>query len=139
MNINKSLKIALYCTVLFLLIGGIIAVSEQTKSELKNNTIVTQNKTLNQPIYPVHSPTGQMINPFSGSTVNITELENVTIVKNGTIQLPNNTHGMARVKAFEEARGNLIRELNMSHDEWFRIECKSNGECTYQVIKNRNI
>jgi hypothetical protein len=138
MKIHKSLKTALYCTVLFLFIGGIIAVSEQTRSELKNNTVVTQNKTLNQPINPVQ-PTGQMINPFSGNPVNITELENVTIVKNGTIQLPNNTSGMARYKAFSKARGDLIRELNMSHDEWFRIECKSNGECTYQVIKSRNI
>jgi len=49
MKIHQSLKIALYCVVLFLFIGGSIAVSEQTKSELKNNTAVTQNKTLNHP------------------------------------------------------------------------------------------
>ncbi len=126
--IEKSkniIKIGLVCVVLLSFIGGSIAMAEQT-----NTTVIQNESKYKQPEHPINS--GQVITP-SGRIVNITELENVTVVKNGTIQLPNNTYGMARYKAFEKARGNLIRELNMSHDEWFRIECKSNGECTYQV------
>lgn len=91
---SKSIiKIGLVCVVLLSFIGGSIAIAGQTTSELKNNTAITQNK-INQPINAAQ-PTGQMINPFTGNPVNITELENVTIIKNGTIQLQNNTYGMA--------------------------------------------
>ncbi len=139
MKIHKSLKITLYCAVLFLFIGGIIAVSEQTKSELKNNTAVMQNKTLNQPINPAQ-PTGQMINPFSGNPVNTTEIENVTIVKNGTFDIPKGLHGMAFAKAVQEAQSKLHREVNLTQDEWMRTECNATssitGKCTYQIIKS---
>ena len=46
--------------------------------------------------------------------------------------------GMARYEALKKARRNLTHELNISHDELLRTECKSNGECTYQIIRNQN-
>lgn len=136
---NKPIKIALSCAVILLLFigGSIAAVSDQTNSRITNTAIIkneSKYKQLELPINPVHLLPGQMITP-SGRIVNRTDLENLSIIKIGTIKLPNGTHGMARIKAFEEARGNLVRELNMSHDEWLRTECNATGECIYQVIK----
>lgn len=139
---NKPIKIALSCTIILLFIGGSIAVSEQTKFENRTDTAVIKNgskdKQLELTINPVHLLPGQMRTP-GGRIVNRTELENLSIIKSGIIKLPNGAHGMARKKAFEEARGNLVRELNMSHDEWLRTECNATGECTYQVIKKHNV
>ncbi len=112
MKTHKSLKIALYGAVLFLFIGSIIAVAEQTKFELKTNTTVTQNKQLNHPINPVHLLPGQAIIP-GGRIVNISDL-NAPVIKSGNITLSNasTTQGMARINAIHDAKWHLRQTLN---------------------------
>ncbi|VVB90381.1 Uncharacterised protein [uncultured archaeon] len=135
MKIYKSLKIVLYCAVLFLFfIGGSIAVSEQTKSELKINTAVTQNKTLDRPINPVHLLPGQEILP-NGVIVNISDL-NASIIKSGNITLSNaSTQGMARINAIHEAEWHLRQTLNLSRNDVLSMACNAAGECSYKVTK----
>ncbi|SNQ58934.1 hypothetical protein [Candidatus Methanoperedens nitratireducens] len=120
---------------MLLFIGGSIAVSEQTKSELKNNTAVTKNKTLNHPINPVHLLPGQEILP-NGVIVNISDL-NASIIKSGNVTLSNaSTQGMARINAIHETEWHLRQTLNLSRNDVLSMACNAAGECSYKVTKH---
>ena len=128
MGLHKSLKIALYCTVLFLIIGGIIAVAGQTKFGDKANTAAIQQ---------TPGP-GQIIMP-GGYIINESDQEKY-VIKRGTVhfKLSRTNSTIEHQKDLDNLSGYLIKLLNVTpgngNDEGISVGCISDN-CTYEVIK----